>query len=47
MTAPTSRAPNDKLKQRAGHGTYRVDAPEDADPEAGRCLFATAYVNRP
>jgi FG-GAP-like repeat len=36
-----------KLKHRARRGTYRVDAPESADPELGTCLFTTVYVSRP
>jgi hypothetical protein len=36
-----------KLKQRARRGNYRVDAPQSSDPALGKCLFATAYVNRP
>ena len=36
-----------KLKQRARHGTYRVDAPPSVDPGVGRCLFTTVYVERP
>jgi len=37
---------NDKMKRRARHGTYRVDAVKYLDPDVGERQFTIASVVR-